>query len=540
MAINQNYHHVHEVDDTGNLVDDMGNLVDDMENLVDGMENLVDDMENLVDDMGNLVDDMGNLVDDMGNLVDDMGNLVDGIGNVADAVGNSMILIIDPVNEAKRVIWWDIESGNAGKLTIDGGFKAKTRVRRFSRLKSRQASRKLSRVSEAKLKRWEILPSTGSHFDLLDGLRGVAILLVVCRHAFYTNPSRGFLSTFINYTLIQSGWMGVPIFFVLSGFLISYPFLKARLNSENFWRQPGYFARRAGKIIPPFYFSIVLFVLFFWWQEGNVNYLKSGLVWASGLGNFVVTYPKFNEYYWSLIVEGQFYLVLPLLMWLLRGVPAHRLSLVLFLVLLLVPLLSRYLVWPHGIYVSDGEDREFQLLLKRFPSCLDYFGWGILMAGIYVQLSPNLKNLRALAQLGYVGCIMLAIVLLFWGIWESAFSLRSHPTRWSDELQHWLPSLSAFLMLFFLFDSQCLGARLLSMGWLRFIGIVSFEWYLFHPPVCHWFLEHFGATHGNPLAYCLKTFFPVITTFCFSVLVYRFFSLPILNHVRGWVKTTTN
>ena len=49
-------------------------------------------------------------------------------------------------------------------------------------------------MSAPKLKRWEILPSTGSHFDVLDGLRGAAILLVVSYHALYTNPASGMLS----------------------------------------------------------------------------------------------------------------------------------------------------------------------------------------------------------------------------------------------------------------------------------------------------------------------------------------------------------
>jgi hypothetical protein len=79
-----------------------------------------------------------------------------------------------------------------------------------------------------KLKRWEILPSTGGHLDVLDGLRGVAILLVVSYHALYTNPASGLLSRLAG-DVFTAGWMGVPIFFVLSGFLISYPFFKGRV-----------------------------------------------------------------------------------------------------------------------------------------------------------------------------------------------------------------------------------------------------------------------------------------------------------------------
>jgi peptidoglycan/LPS O-acetylase OafA/YrhL len=49
----------------------------------------------------------------------------------------------------------------------------------------------------AKLKKWEIKPSTGNHFDVLDGLRGVAILLVVSHHTFYANPQGNALFRFV-------------------------------------------------------------------------------------------------------------------------------------------------------------------------------------------------------------------------------------------------------------------------------------------------------------------------------------------------------
>ena len=121
-------------------------------------------------------------------------------------------------------------------------------------------------MSAPKLNRWEIVPSTGSHFDALDGLRGVAILLVVAFHALYINPADGLLVRIFNWGVIQPGWMGVPIFFVLSGFLISYPFFQQRAADARFWHPRGYFRRRAAKILPPFYLSLLLFLGFYWWQ----------------------------------------------------------------------------------------------------------------------------------------------------------------------------------------------------------------------------------------------------------------------------------
>ena len=70
------------------------------------------------------------------------------------------------------------------------------------------------------------------------------------------------------------------------------------------------------------------------------------------------------------------------------------------------------------------------------------------------------------------------------------------------------------------------------MGWLRFTGVISFEWFLFHGPIVAWFHESTGHTHGNLLAYAWRTLVPVLVTFIFAALVYRYFSLPILKRIR--------
>lgn len=98
---------------------------------------------------------------------------------------------------------------------------------------------------------------------------------------------------------------------------------------------------------------------------------------------------------------------------------------------------------------------------------------------------------------------------------------------------HLLPSLSVFLMLFFVLDPQSLGARFFAQPWLRFIGIVSYEWFLFHQPVVVQFAKIFGHTQGQVWLYLLKTVLPLVLTLGFSVLVYRWFSLPLMNRIRG-------
>ena len=390
------------------------------------------------------------------------------------------------------------------------------------------------------LQRWEVSTSSGSHFQALDGLRGVAILLVVAHHTLYTNPEHGLLARLVGF-IIAAGGLGVPVFFVLSGFLISYPFFQKRETDPSFWYQRGYARRRIGKILPPFYLSIVLFLVFYRVQSWNPAYLDSAWKWATGLGNFIRPDPIFNGSYWSLIVESHFYLLLPPLFWLTRGLSGAKTGLVIFAALFFVPLLARHLTWPAGVFAlpdyTSALNRETFFKLVRFPCQLDYFAWGILFASVYVPLARGgLDRVRVLGSLGYAGAALLLVCLVFMGYWAGKIDFFA--TRSGVELSHFLPALAVMLTLFFVFDPQSLGARLLGAGWLRFTGIISYEWFLFHGPIVQWFHQNTGPTHGSVLAYAWRTLVPLVVTFVFSALVYRYFSLPVLNRVRDSLKKT--
>ena len=364
-------------------------------------------------------------------------------------------------------------------------------------------------------------------------MRGAAILMVVAFHAFYTNPESGKLIHAVG-SIVGMGWLGVPIFFVLSGFLISYPFFRQRTANSRFWYLNGYVLRRIGKIIPPFYLSIVVFAVYYILRFSDLAYLQSALQWAVGLPNFFPSTLLFNISYWSLVVEAHFYILLPLLFLLVRGLNLRHTALFLFFVLFAVPLVARQLTWPDQPFTKDS----VVFLMQRFPCQLDFFAWGILFSWVFVSASSARENLRALSLLGYVGLILLLTSIGLGALWSDLFDFLAHPTRWSTEVFHLLPGVSVFLMLFFVFDPDCLGARLLANPILRFVGIVSYEWFLFHGPIVYLFKDAFGQTHGSLIMFALKTVLPLVLSFGISVLVYRYFSLPLINRIRGIRRNT--
>jgi peptidoglycan/LPS O-acetylase OafA/YrhL len=140
---------------------------------------------------------------------------------------------------------------------------------------------------------------TNQRSQSLDVLRGIAVLLVLCRH--YT-PAMGF------------GWCGVDLFFVISGFLISGLLFSdykktGRIHANRFW------IRRGFKIYPAFYTLIFLTVIVFLFRAHTVPVAILGDIFF--LQNYV---PKVWDHGWSLAIEEHFYLALPLLLMLLARI----------------------------------------------------------------------------------------------------------------------------------------------------------------------------------------------------------------------------
>ena len=164
--------------------------------------------------------------------------------------------------------------------------------------------------------------TTGRHIAALDGVRGLAVVLVLLEHLFVRNPNpAGSWPVRFVALLFSSGWVGVDLFFVLSGFLIT-GILYDTQRGPRFFR--NFYARRALRIFPLYY--ALLFVLiavstaqgYHWYLKGTLLYLTYlHTLWIGGVGYTTAPWVNINHL-WSLAVEEQFYLVWPLLVFLLK------------------------------------------------------------------------------------------------------------------------------------------------------------------------------------------------------------------------------
>ena len=163
-------------------------------------------------------------------------------------------------------------------------------------------------------------PAGNQHFAGLDGLRGLAVTAVYLHHIASPpqvewNCSPGDLIGRL-VQLMQGGWIGVDLFFGLSGFLITGILLKAR-DAENYFSV--FYMRRILRIFPLYYLAVALVFLgstLPWTQMAKVPWQDQLWFWVN-LSNWPTAY-KLDLvpallHFWTLAVEEQFYLVWPLL-----------------------------------------------------------------------------------------------------------------------------------------------------------------------------------------------------------------------------------
>lgn len=312
----------------------------------------------------------------------------------------------------------------------------------------------------------------GTHLPVLDGVRGLAILLVMMGHC--TVMTSETLLDRVFYYVAFLGWVGVDLFFVLSGFLIT-GILYDTKRSLHYFR--NFYARRSLRIFPLYYLvaSLVFIVgpqaAFFDHYLTGPQPLDNDWTYWFYLSNFaIVAEQQFGSgmliVAWSLAVEEQFYLSwAPVVRWLSR-VTLERICLALFVVALLVRLA---MVWhevnPAAMYV---------LPFAR----MDALAVGGLIA-LWARTNQGLAPLKWAAKI-VAGCAVLVFVV-------STISDRD-PT-WAGVATQTIgyTALAVFFGSFLILALEASPTahvrRVLLHPFLRAMGTYSYALYFLHLPV---------------------------------------------------------
>jgi peptidoglycan/LPS O-acetylase OafA/YrhL len=221
----------------------------------------------------------------------------------------------------------------------------------------------------------------------LTGIRAVAALLVMATHAAYTTGkyTHGYIG------LVWSRMeIGVPIFFVLSGFLLFGPWVKAAATGGQAPSVRRYAWHRVRRIMPAYIVTVLIAYTIYHFRTAGPN---PGHTWMGLLRNLTLTQPYTDRYMysyvhqgltqmWSLAVEVAFYGVLPLLAWLLLEVLCRRQWRPLLLLGGLVLLAAVTPAWLIFVHTVDGLPDGARLWL---PTYLLWFVGGMLLAVLAVM-----------------------------------------------------------------------------------------------------------------------------------------------------------
>lgn len=243
------------------------------------------------------------------------------------------------------------------------------------------------------------------HLPALDGLRGLAILLVLphnLRRVF--EPFDGMSRLWVQLT--DRGWIGVQLFFVLSGFLITRILLNTQ-TATNYYS--GFYARRALRIMPLYYATLIFWLWILPWLGYGVAHDTSYdvYIWLF-LSNWVQPFHPTGSglaHFWSLAVEEQFYLFWPLALRRLSAAGVLRLCLVVAAASLALRVAMFATGWPTEAVYEFTPCRMDALALGGAVAAV--LGMPDLVAGLaqrqsWVRWSPALLFLAgAAASRGY-------------------------------------------------------------------------------------------------------------------------------------------
>ncbi|MBA3743257.1 acyltransferase [Sporichthya sp.] len=325
-----------------------------------------------------------------------------------------------------------------------------------------------------------VAPSPGGtvgHVQVIDGLRGIAILLVVLFHfwqlSFYAIriPVPGGDLEYIQ----VAGFLGVELFFFLSAFCLFYPHALAMAGERPVPTLRHFYHRRAIKIVPSY--LIVLFVLgTCWptlypstWHHGKLADLGVHLGFVHNF--WAQTRSSFDGVLWSLAVEVQFYVVFPLLARMFRHLPWATAA-------LMVAVALSYRSWARGLPLG-----EFELKETLLPGFLDLFAFGMLTAYLVVRLQ-HLQAAAADARRAFTALALVAVVtVLFMFRWLADVRYDGPPlVVWQSMNRHWIGLLFGCVAVASVF-AVAAWRRLLANRALLFLSAISYNLYLWHQAV---------------------------------------------------------
>ena len=313
----------------------------------------------------------------------------------------------------------------------------------------------------------------------IDGLRAIAVMAVIFYHA---------QISILGIEPFKGGYIGVDIFFVVSGYLITSLMLKELEANKNF-SFLGFYERRCRRILPVLFFVILVFLPFSWFYlipPAFEDFSKS-ILYAVGFGsNFFFHYSGLEYastqamykpflHTWSLSVEEQYYIIFPIFLYFTFKYFNKYLFQILSLVLIISFLFAE---WGSKNYISA----TFYFIHSRMWELLA----GSMLAYLEIKKGSRSENKTLNELLPILGILFIAFYIVSYDDQNVAPSLRTL-----------IPIIGTCLFIWFSKKETLLG-KVMSLKLLVGIGLISYSLYLWHYPIFS-FLRITDSIQGNIL-----------------------------------------
>ena len=324
------------------------------------------------------------------------------------------------------------------------------------------------------------------YFEQLNGIRFIAVFLVLLDHWLIPINPFSFL-----------GHLGVVIFFVLSGFLITRILFQnaddSRINKSSIAVKIIRFIYRRSLRIFPIYFLLLLVGAIF--SLSNFYEFWPFLIFY--IPNFYIilhgTWLGIWDHLWSLAVEEQYYIVFPYFIFMLnpKRYPWLLLS------MLLVGIVTRF--GFYSLASHDIKENNWMWWYVNPLSAIDCFGLGGVLAYLYHYKHDYFQAIRYL-NLG----LLISAICFVLVVYLSSITLYAHDNIWSIVFERLLGALFAFFLI-----ALCLRkepwflSSFLQVKFIAYMGQISYGIYLYHNLVMNYYHDE-----GNTIWYYLKSYLP--------------------------------
>jgi len=184
-----------------------------------------------------------------------------------------------------------------------------------------------------------------------------------------------------------------------------------------------------------------------------------------------------------------------------------------------VGICSRYAFMTWGIYGTI-----FPWVYRPLFSDLDVFTMGVFVAGLHSMGFIT----KSWAKIGNIGALIFIVTLPI----LSYLNLIQQKSLLQSEIVSFILKIAFGCMLFFIADAKRIATQLFCNPLLRWFGIISYEWYLLHQPIFYWIRHSLSPGNGSISTYLFIISVSFMTSLLLAALVYKYFSLPILEYGR--------